>query len=87
MLTFKLFEFGSANGTIYDFSLKDDILPMHVHDDTDNHITIVARGSLRAHGEGWERILNAGDVVNWEPFQQHEFIAIEDNTRIVNIRK
>ena len=31
--------------------------------------------------------LNNGNVVDWQPFQPHEFISLESDSRIVNIIK
>jgi len=87
MLNTKLFEYGKLNGTIYDFENENDILPMHEHDEQNVHITIVARGSFRTHGNGWELIVKEGDVLDWKPYDPHEFVALEPNSRIVNIRK
>ena len=72
---------------IYDFPEINDILPMHTHGDADVHITVVAKGSFRAHGDGWDITVVAGNVLDWQPNQPHEFIALEDNSRIVNIVK
>jgi quercetin dioxygenase-like cupin family protein len=81
--------FGNLKGTVYDFEVKGDVLPMHWHAPENTHITIVGRGSFKAHGpEGtWEKVLNTGDVVDWQAYQQHEFIALEDKSRLVNIVK
>lgn len=79
--------FGSVQGGIYDADLEGDILPMHNHDESTVHITIIARGSFRAHGDGWETIMKAGDVVDWKVGQRHELIALEPNSRFINIRK
>lgn len=87
MLQAKPFSFGKLAGTAYDFPVSGDVLPMHQHGETDVHITVVARGSFKAHGNGWERVLKAGDVADWQPHDPHEFVALEDNSRIVNIIK
>jgi quercetin dioxygenase-like cupin family protein len=87
MLEGKPFNFGKLTGTAYDFTVAGDVLPMHQHTDADVHITIVARGCFKAHGNGWERILKAGDVADWKPNDPHEFIALEASSRIVNILK
>jgi quercetin dioxygenase-like cupin family protein len=83
----KMIEFGSLRGTIYDANNTDDILPMHSHDEDTVHITIIARGSFKAHGDGWEMTAKAGDVIDWKVGQAHELIALEPNSRFVNIRK
>lgn len=78
---------GKLNISIYDFAAEEDVLPMHQHTPETNHITVVARGSFKAHGNSWERILKAGDVVDWPDNDPHEFVALEPNSRIVNIVK
>ena len=87
MLKTTPFSFGNLNGTIYDFPEENDILPMHEHDEQTVHITIVAKGSFKAKGLKWEKELVSGNVVDWQPFQPHEFIAMEPDSRIVNIIK
>ena len=87
MLIDKPLTLGILKGTIYDFPLVGDTLAMHTHGPADVHITIVARGSVRMHGNGWEKIGKAGNVVDWEPDMAHEFVALEPNTRVVNIVK
>ena len=77
----------NLSGTIYDFEVTGDILPIHNHDENTAHVTIVARGSVKASGEGWERVLKSGAVIDFPANQPHEFVALEDNTRIVNITK
>ena len=87
MLEAKPIEFNDLRGTIYDFPLVGDILPMHWHTSENVHITVVCRGSFKATGPNWEKIISAGDVINWEPLQQHEFASLEPNSRLVNIVK
>ena len=53
----------------------------------DIHISIVARGKVKAFGDGWETKASAGAVLDWEVGQYHGFIALEPNTRLVNIIK
>jgi quercetin dioxygenase-like cupin family protein len=78
---------GKLSGTIYTFEKAGDALPMHTHTDGNSHITIVARGRVKAHGNGWEAEYRAGAVVNFPTDQSHEFIALENDSRIVNITK
>jgi quercetin dioxygenase-like cupin family protein len=87
MLEGKGFSFGKLNGIVYDFVEVNDVLEMHQHDEATIHITIVARGSFKIHGNEWERTVTAGDVIDWRPHDPHEFIALEANSRIVNINK
>lgn len=60
---------------------------MHSHDENTNHITIISRGSFTVRGNQWEMIGKEGDVIDWKVGQSHEFIALEPNSRFVNIRK
>jgi quercetin dioxygenase-like cupin family protein len=87
MMIHKPITYGKLNGAIYDAAEVDDVLEMHTHGESDVHITIVARGSFRVHGTGWEMVAKAGDVLDWKPGQAHEFIALEPNSRFVNIVK
>lgn len=87
MMETKQISFGVINGTIYDFPEVDDVLPMHTHNEQSVHISIVAKGSFKAHGDGWERVLVSGNVVDWPANYPHEFIALEAGSRLVNIIK
>ena len=87
MLITTLIETGDLKGAIYDFPEKNDILPMHEHDESSVHITIVAKGKFKAKGLEWEKELISGNVVDWQPYQPHEFIAMEPDSRLVNIVK
>lgn len=87
MLKDTMFKVKSLNGTIYDFPEINDILPMHTHDENNNHITIVARGRFKISGNGWEKEAISGDVLDWKDNDPHQFQALESNSRIVNIVK
>lgn len=87
MLLSKPLNIGKLLGTIYDFELAGDELESHVHTQEDVHISIVARGKIKAFGPGWEQIIETGGILDWEPGQWHGFIALEDNSRLVNIIK
>jgi len=78
---------GGLSGVIYDFEVVGDTLPMHSHAELNAHLTVVARGSVKAHGNGWERVLKSGAVIDFPANQPHEFVALQPNTRIVNIVK
>jgi len=80
-------QFGKMVATIFDFDHAGDMLPMHNHTEADVHITIVSKGSFRAHGDGWEMILKPGQIVDWDAGQAHELIALEPGSRFVNIVK
>lgn len=88
LLTKELQNLGNIRGTIYDFEHEGDVLPMHDHDEVSIHITIVARGKIKAHSStGWEIEAEAGKIIDFKPREPHEITALEPNTRIVNIRK
>jgi len=78
---------GRLAGAVYTFPKAGDVLPMHTHTEGDAHITIVARGKIKARGNGWETEYSAGAVIDFPANQSHEFVALEDNSRIVNIIK
>ena len=88
MLSVKRLEnFGDLRGAIYDFPVAGDILPKHVHTENDVHITIVARGRLRAYSHDWSIEAEAGQILDFRPGEPHELMALEDNTRIINMVK
>jgi len=78
---------GKLFGIVYTFEKVGDKLPMHTHTDGNAHITVVARGKIKAHGNEWEAEYSAGAVIDFPSDQSHEFVALEDNSRIVNITK
>jgi quercetin dioxygenase-like cupin family protein len=87
MLSDKPLSAGDLTGVIYDFSKAGDILPKHIHDNKTVHITIVCRGKIKTYSHDWEIEASAGAVVDFEPNQPHEIMALEDNTRVINIVK
>ena len=78
---------GKLTGTIYDFEEVGDELARHNHGEDDIHISIVARGKVKAMGDGWETEASSGTILDWEVGQYHAFVALEPNTRLVNIVK
>jgi quercetin dioxygenase-like cupin family protein len=86
-LLIKQLDVGGIQGLIYDFECAGDTLPMHSHSEYTSHITIVAKGVMKVRGPSWERVYNSGAVIDFAPYQEHEFEAAEDNTRLVNIIK
>lgn len=78
---------GDIHGTLYDFEFAGDVLPKHVHDETNVHITIVARGKVKAYSHDWEKEAVAGQILDFRVGEPHELMALEDNTRIINILK
>ena len=87
MLLSKSLQLGDINGIIYDFEKLGDILPKHVHDETTNHITIVCTGKIKAYSHNWEIEATPGQVIDFRVGEPHEIMALEDNTRIINIIK
>jgi len=83
----ELENFGDIKGVMCDFEKTGDILPKHLHDEQSVHITIVARGKLKAYSHDWKIEATAGQVLNFNPYEPHELMALEDNTRIFNIIK
>jgi quercetin dioxygenase-like cupin family protein len=78
---------GDIRGSIYDFEKSGDILDKHVHTELDIHITIVARGKIKAYSHDWEIIATSGQILDFKVGEPHEIMALEDNTRIFNILK
>jgi quercetin dioxygenase-like cupin family protein len=78
---------GDLRGVMYDFEKAGDILGKHVHTEEDVHITIVARGKLKAYSHDWSTEATAGQVLDFRVGEPHELMALEDNTRIFNIIK
>jgi quercetin dioxygenase-like cupin family protein len=74
-------------GGIYTFEKAGDVLFMHNHTEATAHISVVVCGKIKVQGEGWEREHSANDVIDFPADQPHEFTALEDDTRIVNIQK
>ena len=78
---------GDIKGTIYDFEKVGDVVAKHVHGVDDVHITIVARGKVKAYSHDWEKEAIAGQVLDFRVGEPHEIMALEDGTRIFNILK
>jgi len=88
MLSVKRLEnLGDLCGGIYDFEKAGDILPKHNHTEDNAHITIVARGKIKAYSHDWSIEATPGQILDFRPNEPHEFMALEDNTRIFNIIK
>ena len=87
MLALKTYKLGKLWTIVYDFPEINDILPMRNNNENDVYITIISRGSFRVHGDGWDMVSKAGDIIDWEAGKRHEFIALEPNSRCVNIVK
>ena len=80
-------DLGDIQGAIFDFEEAGDILPKHVHSEDSVHITIVARGKIKAYSHDWEIEAEAGKIIDFRVGEPHEIMALEDGTRIFNILK
>ena len=87
MLSNKIQQLGDLRLTIFDFEFAGDVLEKHNHDENSVHITIVARGKVKASSHDWEIEVSSGGIIDFRPNEPHEIQALEDNTRIVNIPK
>jgi quercetin dioxygenase-like cupin family protein len=88
MLSVKQLEnLGDLRGAMYDFEKAGDVLPKHNHTENDVHITIVARGKIKAYSHDWSMEATPGQLLDFRPGEPHELMALEDGTRIFNIVK
>ena len=87
LLSKPLENLGDIRGSIYDFEKSGDILSKHVHTEDNVHITIVARGKIKAYSHDWSIEATPGQILDFRPNEPHELMALEDNTRIFNIVK
>ena len=87
MLLTKELSVGDIRGMIFDFENAGDVLSKHVHDENNVHITIVAKGRIKAYSHDWEQEGIAGQILDFRPNEPHEIMALEDDTRIINIVK
>lgn len=82
-------KFGDLNVTVYFYENVGDELPVHVHDEMTNHITVISIGSFRCTGnpaiEG--SVLTQGMVVDWPPNEPHGFVALEPGSKMIQIGK
>jgi quercetin dioxygenase-like cupin family protein len=86
-----VYKSGILNGTVYVFDLENDVLAEHYHPKDMGHITFVVKGSVQINAtkmnNPWTRVGKAGDFFDLPDDQWHEIIALEDNTKILNIQK
>lgn len=87
IVTAKTYKFNDLSILIYSFPKKDDILPKHKHDSDMVHITIVTNGSFKVSGPWGEIVAKPGQILDWAVGQEHELIALEDNSKFINILK
>jgi len=87
LLVKQLENLGDIKGGMYDFEKAGDVLTKHVHTEDDVHITIVARGKIKAYSHDWTQEAVAGQILDFRAGEPHEIMSLEDNTRIFNIVK
>ena len=87
MLLSKELSVGDIRGMIFDFENAGDVLSKHIHNEDTVHITIVTKGKIKAYSHDWEQEGIAGQILDFRPNEPHEIMALEDNTRIINIVK
>jgi quercetin dioxygenase-like cupin family protein len=78
---------GTLDGTLYTFANAGDTLPMHDHDAATAHITIITRGSFQVSGPGWSQSAAPGPVLSFDPGNPHQFVAMQADSRLLNILK
>jgi quercetin dioxygenase-like cupin family protein len=81
---------GAHLGMIFTLEKSGDVFPVHSHTEADNHITIVAHGSVRVMGAHEGVILEAkpgGTIIDWVAGEPHGFVALTDGATLVNIVK
>jgi len=87
MLIEKHLSFAKLNITVYDFENKGDELEAHSHKEGATHISNCSRGSVLVITDEWSKTLVSGDIIEFFADQNHAIVALEDNSRIVNIPK
>jgi quercetin dioxygenase-like cupin family protein len=87
MLIEKNLSFAKLTITIYDFENKGDELAMHSHKESATHISTCCKGSVLVVTDEWSKTLLSGDIIEFFAEQNHSIVALENNSRIVNIPK
>lgn len=87
MLIERLLTFGKLDLTVYDFEYCGDELESHSHKEGGTHITTCSRGSVSVITDEWTKILKNGDIIEFFADQNHAIVALEDNSRIMNVPK
>ena len=78
------FEQGDLRGVAMDFIAAGDTLLRHGHPANAHHLTFVRRGAVRVEATGFPPVeARAGDLI--DPGLEHEIVALEANTRILNL--
>jgi hypothetical protein len=87
MLIEKHLSFAKLNVIVYDFENKGDELEMHFHKENATHISTCSRGSVLVTTDEWSKTLLSGDIIEFFADQNHSIVALEDNSRVMNIPK
>lgn len=87
MLVTKELTFGDLSLVVLDFEYIGDELPIHVHRFNDSHITICVKGSVKVITDEWTKVLQPGNIIEFFKMQAHSIIALEDDSRVINIPK
>jgi hypothetical protein len=82
-------QLGKLTVTIYHFEKTGDELPVHVHAEDANHISLISVGSFKVIGDPAisGNILTQGMIVDWPAMQEHGFVALSDGARMIQIQK
>jgi quercetin dioxygenase-like cupin family protein len=72
------------HAVIYVFDEMGEGLGEHYHDYTTAHDIRVLQGSVVIQGDIPRKILNVGEVYNFDWTKNHAIIALEDGTAIMN---
>jgi hypothetical protein len=83
---------GANWGTSYTLEKAGDEFPVHTHTDDNNHITVLAFGTVRCIGrqeiEGLVlECKPGGTVIDWQAGKPHGFVALTDGATLINILK
>jgi hypothetical protein len=90
MLKHRALKVGDLIGVTYVLENIGDELPTHSHEEFDNHITIVAFGSIEVLGFGEPIRIDAaagGRILDWDVGQPHGFRALTPGATVVNVIK
>jgi len=87
MLNLEPKQFGALSGSLHTFEQVGDKVEMHDHTEENVHVTFILEGRIQINGGAWSIEVSAGKFIDWQPGQAHEFIALEPNSRILNICK
>ena len=66
------------------FDNINDILPWHTHDKSNVHTSKVKKGKFSVITENGLIFISEGDFIDWLPNQWHEFIALQENSILLN---